>query len=124
MTALMDAVASATAGVSRLYRLNAVPSSPTYPYGTFSAALGGGDAYSLDASHGTRAGSVVVQTFGKTADSATDLMEQVIDALLDRRLVADATPLQALFTQPALNRDPDDNGVVTATMPFTFAKEA
>lgn len=122
MTALMDAVASATAGVPRLQPLNGV-TNKTYPYGVYSAALGRGDAYTLDEAHGLRHGGVTVQTFGKTADSALDLMEQAIDALLDTRLL-DSTPLKAALEQPAINRDPDDNGVVTATMPFTFAKEA
>lgn len=124
MTALIDAVATATAGVARLYPLNGVPALPTYPYGTYSASLGGGDGYDLSASHGLRHGEVVVQTFGKTLDSAAELLEQCIDALLDLRLVSGGTPLRASLDQPAINRDPNDNGVVTATMPFTFAKEA
>jgi hypothetical protein len=38
----------------------------------------------------------------------------------------DTTPLRAGLDQAALNRDPDDNGVLTATMPLTFTatKEA
>lgn len=124
MTALMQAVATATADVPRLYPLNSVPPTPTYPYGAYSAALGGGDAYDLSSQHGVRNGEVVVQTFGKTTDSATDHMEKVIDALLDLRLVSGATPLRAALDRPAITRDPDDNGVVAVTMPFTFAKEA
>lgn len=123
MTALMNAVATATTGVERLYPMNGVPASPTYPYGSYSAALGGGDGYDLSSSHGLRTGEVVVQTFGKTVDAATDLMEQVVTALLDVRL-PNTTPLRASLDHAAINRDPDDNGVVTVTMPFTFAKEA
>lgn len=124
MTALMTAVAAATSGVSRLYPLNSVPASPTYPYGVYSAAMGRGDAYSYAAEHGLRHGGVVVQTFGKTLDSATSHMELIVAALLDVRLSADHTPLQAALDQPAVNRDPDDNGVVTVTLPFNFTKEA
>lgn len=124
MTALMDAVASATAAVPRLYALNSVPASPTYPYGVFSAALGRGDAYSVAAEHGVRHGGVVLQTFGRTADSALAHMEALLALLLDRRLFADATPLLASLDQPSVNRDPDDNGVVTVTMPLSFTQEA
>lgn len=122
MTALMDAVATATASVPRLYPLNSVPASPSYPYGSYSAALGRGDGYTLDESHGLRWGGVNVQTFGRTANSALGLMEQVMAALLDQRLL-DGSPLKAALDSPAINRDPDDNGVVTATMRFTFTKE-
>jgi hypothetical protein len=118
----MDAVAAATVGLPRLYAINSVPASPGYPYGSYSAALGRGAAYTADESHGVRLGGVTVQTFGKTADSALDLMERVIDVLLDVRLL-DSTPLKAALDSPATNRDPDDNGVVTATMHFTFTKE-
>jgi hypothetical protein len=125
----MDAVDAATAGVPRLYALNSVPGKPTYPYGTYAAAFGGGGAYTLEAAHGVRHGLVSVQTFGKTAASALELMEKVVDALLDVRLAVsgwDCTPLRAALDNPAINRDPDDNGVVTATLPFTTAatKEA
>lgn len=130
MTTPMDAVATAAASVARLYPVNAVPpAKPTYPYGVFSALLGGGGAYTLDSRHGLRTGLVSVQTFGKTVASAADHMEKVMAALLDQSIdfdgYAPSTPLRAALDQPAVNRDPDDNGVVTVTMPFTFtaAKE-
>lgn len=118
-----EAVTALASGVARLYVMNAVPADPTYPYGVQAAVLGGGDAYTLDSRAGLRHGLVSVQTFGRTANSATDLMEQVVSALLDRSLdVADwdCTPLRAGLDQPAITRDPDDDGVVTVTLPFTF----
>lgn len=126
MTATMTAVATATAAVSRLYPVNGVPTTPTYPYGVYSAGIGRGETYTLDAAHGLRWVGVTFQTFGKTADSALTHMESVTDALLDRRLAIGATtttPLQASLDSPAINRDPDDNGVVTATQHFTATKE-
>lgn len=128
MTATMDAVATATADVSRLYKLNDVPPSPTYPYGSFSASLGRGDAYTLDVAHGMRHGRVIVQTFGKTAEAAIDLMDQVVGQLLDVSLVIvgyEATPC-SLELDPAVVRDPDDRGVVgvTAVFAFTATKES
>lgn len=128
MTSLMDAVTAATDGL-RLYPVGGVPAKPIYPYGVYSALLGGGDAYTLDSRHGLRYGLASVQTFGKTTASATDLMEKTTARLLDTSLdfdgYAPTTPLRAGLDQPAVNRDPDDNGVITVTMPFTFtaAKE-
>lgn len=127
MTAVLTAVAAATAAVPRLYALNSVPAAPGYPYGVYSAALGRGDAYTADESHGLRWAGVTFQTFGKTAASALDHMEKVTTALLDVRLTVDGeqtTPLKASLDSPAVNRDPDDNGVVTATQHFTATKEA
>lgn len=122
MTALMDAVATATAAVPRLYALNSVPASPTYPYGSYSAVLGRGDTYTLEANYGVRWGRVTVQTFGRTADSALDLMDKVVAALLDKRLTIvgyNGGPLVADL-DPAVTRDPDDTGVVGVTAAFTF----
>lgn len=121
----MDAVATATAAVPRLYRLNAVPTAPTYPYGSWSALLGRGDAYLLDASEGIRHGRIVVQTFGRTADSAIDHAEKVRDALIGTRLMVDGEPLGPLLAEldPIATRDPDDAGVVGVTTTYTFTKE-
>ncbi len=123
----MGAVAAAVAGVSRLYGLGAVPTSPAYPYGTYSAALGRGDAYTL-ATEGVRWGRVVVQTFGKTPTSALAVTEAVRAALVDARLDItgyDTSPCRAEL-DPQVTRDPDDNGVlvVTTTFTFTATKEA
>jgi hypothetical protein len=128
MTALLTAVATATAAVPRLYAMNSVPASPSYPYGSYSATFGRGDAYTLDVSHGLRWGRVTVQTFGRTADSALSRMDEVVAALLDQRLTItgySGGPL-VLELDPAVTRDPDDNGVVgvTATFTFTATKES
>jgi hypothetical protein len=122
MTALMDAVATATAPVPRLYPLNGVPANPAYPYGVYSAALGRGDAYTLDVSHGLRWGRVTVQTFGRTADAALDHMDKVIAAVLDKRLSITGYGSGPLVSEldPAVTRDPDDTGVVGVTAAFTF----
>lgn len=125
MTVYMQAVATATAGVPRLYALNSVPASPTYPYGVFTAGIGGGEGYTLDGSvPGLRLGAVTLQTFGKTADAAFDHMEKALAVLMGLRLASGCTPLQTGLDRPAINRDPDDNGVVTLTMPLTFTQEA
>lgn len=127
MTALMTAVATATASVPRLYPVNGVPATPTYPYGVYSATLGRGDAYTLDSQHGTRWGRVTVQTFGTIADAALDHMDKVTALLLDKRLTITghrATPMRSEL-DPAIVRDPDDNGVVgvTAVLTFTATEE-
>lgn len=128
MTDAMGAVAAATASVSRLYGLNSVPASPTYPYGTYSASLGRGDVYMLDADEGIRHGRVVVQTFGKTATSALDWAERVRTALVGKSLDITGYVTTTLRAEldPTVVRDPDDSGVVgvTATYTFTATKEA
>lgn len=121
MTALMDAVATATEDVERLYALNAVPGKPTYPYGSYSASLGRGDTYTLDDAAGVQWLRVVVQTFGRTADSALTKAEEVTATLKGLRLEVvgyDTTRLRVEL-DPAVTRDPDDNGVVGVTTTFT-----
>lgn len=119
----MDAVATATADVSRLQPLGSV-TDKTPPYGVFSVSLGSGDTYSLAALHGVRHGLVTVQTFGRTAAAALRLMDEVTDALLDRRLEVEGwetTPCTAAFRAPRAVRDPDDEAWVGATQAFPFA---
>lgn len=128
MTDAMGAVAAATAGVARLYKINEVPTSPTFPYASFSALLGEGDSYLLDASEGVRWGQVVVQAFGRTGTSAGAKLEEVRAALVGTSLDItgyDTTPCRAEL-RPVIVRDPDTAGVVgvTATYTFTATKEA
>lgn len=122
----MDAVATATAALPRLYPANAVPPTPTYPYGVYSAQLGRADGYTLDATHGLRWVRVTFQAFGRTATSVLDLTERFLTATLDVRLTFDSYTASPLTTEldptPPL-RDPDDNGVlgVTTTLTATAA---
>lgn len=123
MTDAMGAVAAATASVPRLYALNSVPSSPSYPYGVYSATLGRGDSYTLDGREGLRHGRVVVQTFARTGGAAVALAENVRAALVGSRLAItgyECTPLRAEL-DPTVVRDPDDNGIVAMTATYTFA---
>lgn len=120
----MNAVATATAAVPRLYALNSVPASPAYPYGVYSALLGSGGHYTMDSRHGTRSLRVTVQSFGRSAASALALVEKVTDALLDQSLTIpgyDCAPLR-IELDPTLTRDPDDNGIAGVT--FTFTAQA
>lgn len=122
MTDALGAVAAATAGVARLYALDDVPPEPEHPYGVYSASLGRGDAYTLDADEGIRWGRVIVQTFGHTAASALALAEKVRAALVPVSLDLtgyDTTPCHAEL-DPGVVRDPDDDGVVAVTATFTF----
>lgn len=118
----MQAVEDATVDMSRLYALNSVPAKPTYPYGSFSATLGRGDAYTLDSSEGIRHGRIVHQAFGKTATSALETAEQFRAAVVGARLAIygwQATPVRSEL-DPAVVRDPDDKGVVAVTTTYTF----
>lgn len=124
MTTLLEAVEARLTGVARMYPVNEVPPSPEYPYGVYSALLGGGGSYTLDSETRLRHGIATLQAFGRTTASTGDHLEKAVTALLDAQLTFDdynpSTPLRAFLDQPALGRDPDDDGVVTATMPFTF----
>lgn len=132
MTAVLDAVAAATAAVPRLKPLNEQPEKDAsgqviYPYGVFTAVLGAGLSYTLESHSDVREGRVTVQTFGPTADGALTHMDLVVAALLDRRLAITGwatTPLR-LELAPAVHRDPDATGLVgvTATFTFTATKE-
>lgn len=128
MNVWTEAVDDLVVGDVRLYSTNSVPARPTYPYVVFSVIDGRGDALTLDGSPGLRWGIVAVQCFSRTLDGASDAMGVVRDALEGRRLDApgfDCTPL-TLPIDPAINRDPDDDGVVGITAAFTFTatKEA
>lgn len=121
MSIVMDAVATATAGVARFQPLGGV-TDKTYPYGVYSATLGRGDVPSLDGNEGIRWGQVVVQTFSRTASEALNLAEAVRADLVGIRLNItgyDATPCEQQL-DPTVVRDPDDNGVVGVTQTFTF----
>lgn len=118
----MTAVATATAAVPRVYAVNSVPASPTYPYSSYSAAFGRGDTFTNDAAEGVRWGRIVSQHFGRTLASALAHAEQFRAALVGDRLTAgDVTtgPITAEL-DPAVTRDPDDNGVVGVTTTYTF----
>lgn len=125
----MDAVAAATAGIERLYKLGEVPASPLMPYGVYSATLGRGDVPGLDGEEGIRWGQIVTQHFAKTSTNAVDHYEATRDALVGLALDItgyDTTPTSAPFDPLGPNRDPDDAGVVGITQTFTFTatKEA
>ena len=96
-------------------------------YGVYTASLGRGDTYTLDATEGVRWGRITMQTFGKTTESAVALAEQVRDSLVGIRLTItghSCDPIRAEL-DPQIIRDPDVGGVVgvTATYVFTATKE-
>jgi hypothetical protein len=128
MTTLMGAVATATAAVPRLYPLGSVPASPVYPYCSYSAAFGRGDTFTNDGAEGIRWGRIVVQSFGKTADAAIDHAEKFRAALVGQFLTVTGWSSVGPITSeldPAVDRDPDANGVVSlaTTLTFTATKE-
>jgi hypothetical protein len=123
----MDAVATATVNLPRIYRLGAVPSKPPYPYGVFSAQLTRADSYTIDARHGLRYVRVTFQAFGRTSDSALTLTEEFIATLLDAVLTVDGaqtTPLRLELDPTPPTRDPDDGGVLGVTTTLTAIQEA
>lgn len=124
MTALMDAVATATASLPRLYAAGEVPDKPEYPYGVYHVSLGRGDAYTLDSHHGTRHGRIVVQTAGRTANAAIDHANAAVDLLLDVALEDDewsTTPCRvALHPVVVRETDPENTGIADVTTTLNF----
>lgn len=123
MTTVMEAVAAAAADVARLYPMNGVPPSPTYPYVTYSASLGRGDVYLLDSSEGVRWGRVTCQAFGKTATSADAKYEEIRSALVGAALGItgyETTATRGELDPTPIGRDPDTAGVAGLTFTFTF----
>ena len=82
----MDAVAAATAGLVRQYPLDEVPTSPQYPYGSYSATLARGDVYGLTGVEGIRWGQVVSQHFARTTSAALDAAEAFRAAIVGKSL--------------------------------------
>ena len=123
----MDALAEALSARPRAYALGSVPEKPEYPYDVYAGSLGRGDSYTLDSREGVRWGRIIVQSFGRTADSATTSAEAVRELLVGASLPVAGrrtTPTRSEL-DPALVRDADDGGVisVTATYIFTATKE-
>lgn len=124
MTTLMGAVATATGGTAaRMYPIGSVPASPIYPYASYSATFGRGDAFTHDGAEGIRWGRIVVQTFGKTVDAAIDHAEKFRAGLVGQFLTVTGWSSVGPVTSeldPIADRDPDANGVVGVTTTLTF----
>ena len=132
MSVFLDAVvAQVIAGRSpapRIYRPNAVPAVPGYPYSVVGVMGDQALAYSLDQTHGFRDWRVSVRSFGKTLDAAQAYDDAAVEALLDQRLVVpgyECGPVR-LQVGAALIDDPDDNRVVglSTALIFTATKES
>lgn len=115
---------------ARVYKLGAVPASPTYPYTVVSLAGDMALNYTLDARHGTRNYRVALQSFSNTAaglDGALDYDAKAVGALLDHALNVDGYDCGPMRLQvgSAVVRDPDAGGVVgvTSALIFTTTKE-
>lgn len=127
---LTAAIAKVSAGRSpapRVYKMNAVPPSPAYPYSVVSASGDMAGNYTLDAHHGTRDYRITVQSFGRDIDGALAYDAAAVGNLLDASLTVagyDCGPIR-LQVGSAVVRDPDDDGVVgvTSTFLFTTTKE-
>lgn len=118
----MDAVAAATASAPRLYALGSVPDTPDMPYSVYSATLGRGDVLALTGSEGIRWGQVVVQSFARETENASDAAEAIRALLVGVQLDItgySTTPCEQGL-DPSIYRDPDDRGVIGVTQTFTF----
>lgn len=122
----MEAVATAAAGVPRVYALGSVPSSPSYPYGVFSAQLLEDTARTLEHGPSIRWTQIVFQGFGRTADSVTAVTEQFRTALVGKWLSFDGHtvgPFEVELRPTPPTRDPDAGGVLGVTTTLTATAE-
>lgn len=103
-------------GVTRAYKVGAVPPLPTYPYAVVASSRLAPDARRLDGG-GTAPVRFTVQMFGKTADSVADLAVKSL-AAFDTYFIGERQ-IRAEVTTPPY-RDPDDNGVLNVTHTYRY----
>lgn len=123
MSAFSDAAKAQIAGggIERVYKIGAVPSGATYPYITLACSFDGAEAYTLDADHGLGVRRLTTQAQSKTLDGAEDLDDKARAVLLDKRIGAFGPGVMQVGG--AVNRDPDDAGVITITSTYLFRSE-
>lgn len=107
---------------NQVHEPNKVPASPVKPYAVLSVSAGGAGNYNLAAQNGSRSYRIVIQVFGRTITEVGLAVAGAEEAFLDQSLPADG-----FDTTPALNpiatdpqRDPDDDGLLTCTLVYTF----
>lgn len=127
MSAFSDAaVAQVAADVTRVYKVGAVPASPTMPYQTVATSFDGAEAYSLHGRHGVGRYRVTTQSVAKTLDGATDLDDLARGRLLDQVITAAGGKEYGpgrMQVGAAVVRDPDGGSVITVTSTYLFATE-
>ena len=107
------------AGVDRVYVLGSVPPSPAYPYAVVSPAPGAPQVRTVDGS-GDPAGRFVVQHFGRTLESVTDLAALSFAAFDGKAMPVPDAPVAWQEVASAVYRDPDDSGVLAITHTYRY----
>jgi hypothetical protein len=110
-----------TAGISRAYKLGAVPSSPVYPYAVLGLDTGtpvstrvGGDSPDLRY-------LLTVQMFGKVDDSVRAMATAADVAFKDATLTQlDRDPFCWRVLSTPITRDPDTGGVLYALHTYRY----
>lgn len=120
----LDALRAAldAGGIARVYKLGAVPASPTYPYAVVSNAPAAPQVRDLGGS-GDPAGRFTVQHFGKSSDSidVDGGISGITFATFDGKpLPLPGTPVawQEIATTPY--RDPDTQGVLSVLHTYRY----
>lgn len=118
LTAVLDKLGGDAA---RTYKLNGVPEKPEYPYREVTVGWADAFAYTMAGGH-TGTHRAVVRSFSRTLDGALEFDQDARDQLDEVFLTAPGWECGALRLElaSAINRDPDDHGVVTVTTSFTF----
>ena len=109
-----------TAGVSRAYKLGAVPDSPAYPYAVLSLDTGRPRARTADL-NASLSFEIAVQCFGRTEDAVRDIAG-LADAAFDGAALDDITgaPVAARELNTRPYRDPDDQGVLNVLHTYRY----
>lgn len=128
MSTLLTAVLQRLGGDSaRTWALNKVPPSPEYPYRVVTVAPA--EPYARTVAGGSsRFQRITIQSFGRTLDGALEFDEEATGLLDGFFLIASGYDCGACQIElaSAVNRDPDDKGVVgvTTTLKLSAPKEA
>ena len=108
------------AGITRLYRINTVPASPTYPYAVLTTTGETPQVRTLDGS-GDLGDRVTLQFFSRTEGAVNALADIAFGELDGKPLpeVADS-PVGELQVTSGIFRDPDDYGVLARTDTYRY----
>lgn len=119
MSATLLRAALTTAGVARVYAVNAVPDNPDYPYAVLDVTPAAPQVRDLGGS-GDPVGRFTVQHFGRSDESVTDLAAITFATFDGKELPVDGAPVAWQEIATTAYRDPDDQGVLSVLHTYRY----